>query len=322
MLATEVVDQYLDWLTHEVALCRNPAEQRSRQRTLEYYQHQLSKLKPILPADLLVEDLKAWHLDRSPDRRRRHFLQAAKRVYHWAWKSERIAVCPLRNLELPRARGRKRVLTADEFEGIIRASCSHMQQFIWCLFRTGARPIELRELLWPDVIFAKRILRVENYKGKRLREDDMPAREIPIDEEILELLRQRKSHQERFPNLYSGNHVFTGRDGQALTKDTIDRNFSRACKRAGIDQTGERAVPYTLRHSNASTLTVLGMGQKLLADVLGHADISTTQRYQHTNSADKVAAVDQAHAVGKLRGNDLLKVKLPTTSKNRQLTLF
>ena len=64
------------------------------------------------------------------------------------------------------------------------------------------------------------------------------------------------------------------------------------------------------------------MGQKLLADVLGHTNVKTTERYQHAKSADKVAAVDEAHQVGRARGNKMLQVDLPGRKKSVQRSLF
>ena len=106
MHAVQLVDDYLEWLGQEVALCQDPEERDSRAATLAYYECQLGKLRTVLPKDLPVEELKPYHLDKSPDRRKRHFLQATKRVFKWAFDTERITTYPLRGVKLPRQRGR------------------------------------------------------------------------------------------------------------------------------------------------------------------------------------------------------------------------
>lgn len=318
MLAVEVVEQYLKWLSTEVDRCNEPRRKRSRAKTLEYYRYQLGALVKVLPAGLEVAQVKAHHLDARSNSW--HFCQAAKRVFKWAADTERIEVCPLRSLKLPDLGERQRILTADEFERILRASHAYFQDFLWCQFRTGARPIELRELEWRHVDWNRRVLIVEHYKGKRRRKVKAPTRDIPIDEEVRDLLRTRQQYQERTCN--GTPYVFTGRHGQPLTSSSVVRNFAAACRRAGIDQSQERAVSYTLRHTAATSLTVDGMGQKLLAEILGHAKILTTERYQHLQSAHTVAALDTSRLAGRRAGNPLLKIERPGRKPNQQLSLF
>lgn len=326
--ATDVVDHFLDWMNREVELCKDARDKRSKTKTLNYYRCQLAKLMLLLPTTLRVEDLKAWHLDGSRDRSKRPFLQAAKRAFHWAWKTERISVCPLRTIALPAGGNRERTITADEFERLIRAAKPFFKSFVWCLLRTGARPIELRELIWRQVNFQSRVITLDRYKAKKKRKDKKPRREIPLDTDVHELLMLRRREQERCPWRHGVEgdiedaYVFSGRHGQPFTKDAVVWNFRQACKAAGIDQSGEHAVAYTLRHSCITTFTALGMQQKLLAETFGHADISTTQRYQHAPAADIVEAVDHVHEIAKRRGNRLFKVPSPMQKSSRQLVLF
>ena len=65
--------------------------------------------------------------------------------------------------------------------------------------------------------------------------------------------------------------------------------------KAGLNTEGERVVCYTLRHTGATNAMRAGIQTTLLAKIMGHAKVTTTQRYQHPTSLDMVEAVDAIH---------------------------
>ena len=72
--------------------------------------------------------------------------------------------------------------------------------------------------------------------------------------------------------------VFVSRNDNQMERSVVHRMIKRACKRAGID---ERASSHWLRHSHASHSLEAGCNLRLLQQSLGHASVTTTERYLH-----------------------------------------
>ena len=72
--------------------------------------------------------------------------------------------------------------------------------------------------------------------------------------------------------------VFVSRNDNKMERSVVHRMIKRACKRAGID---ERASAHWLRHSHASHSLEAGCNLRLLQQSLGHASVTTTERYLH-----------------------------------------
>ena len=73
-------------------------------------------------------------------------------------------------------------------------------------------------------------------------------------------------------------NVFIGNRGQALTRNTMWRYFVKRLKLAGIDR---RITPHMLRHSFATHLLEHGADLRVIQEMLGHAQINTTEIYTH-----------------------------------------
>jgi integrase/recombinase XerD len=73
-------------------------------------------------------------------------------------------------------------------------------------------------------------------------------------------------------------YVFISRNHNQMERSVVHRMIKRACKRAGID---ERASAHWLRHSHASHSLEAGCNLRLLQQSLGHASVTTTERYLH-----------------------------------------
>jgi integrase/recombinase XerD len=73
-------------------------------------------------------------------------------------------------------------------------------------------------------------------------------------------------------------YVFISCHHNQMERSVVHRMIKRACKRAGID---ERASAHWLRHSHASHSLEAGCNLRLLQQSLGHASVTTTERYLH-----------------------------------------
>ena len=82
-------------------------------------------------------------------------------------------------------------------------------------------------------------------------------------------------------------HVFVNQRGQGLTRQGLYKIVQRHAKSAGL---ADRMSPHTLRHTFATHLLAGGCDLRSLQEMLGHADIATTQIYTHL-SADRLRDV-------------------------------
>jgi integrase/recombinase XerD len=74
--------------------------------------------------------------------------------------------------------------------------------------------------------------------------------------------------------------LFLSRNGKKLNREWIWNIVKEAARTAGINK---NIHPHTLRHSFASHLLENGADLRIIQEMLGHADISTTQIYTHVN---------------------------------------
>ncbi|MBU1854723.1 MAG: tyrosine-type recombinase/integrase, partial [Nanoarchaeota archaeon] len=82
---------------------------------------------------------------------------------------------------------------------------------------------------------------------------------------------------------HSSEYLFPGRQG-ALSTRNIQQIVSLSAMKSGIRK---QVTPHTFRHSFATHLLENGTDIRLIQELLGHADLSTTQIYTHVSDAAK-----------------------------------
>jgi len=86
--------------------------------------------------------------------------------------------------------------------------------------------------------------------------------------------------------------LFVGSRGKRLDRSTAARIIKELCMLAGLP---ESVSPHALRHSFATHLLESGADLRCVQELLGHARLTTTQRYTHLNLAQMTRAYDAAH---------------------------
>jgi len=141
------------------------------------------------------------------------------------------------------------------------------------LYATGLRVSELAQLSVEDVHMDSGYLRCVG-KGSKVRVVPFGGRAKQC------LVHYLAESRPKFANERSGPQIFLTYRGRPFSRKGLWKLIARYAKRAGITKT---VSPHTLRHSFASHLLANGAPLRIIQEMLGHADIATTQIYTHVD---------------------------------------
>lgn len=144
------------------------------------------------------------------------------------------------------------------------------------LYGAGLRVSEVVRIKMLDIDFDRMLLRVFQGKGKKDRLTLLPK-------SLHEILRKQNQIKKSTDYLFTHDHG-VGR----LTERTVQKVVAEAAKRAGITKS---VHPHILRHSFATHLLESGTDIRYIQELLGHANLQTTQIYTHVASNNLGAIV-------------------------------
>lgn len=169
------------------------------------------------------------------------------------------------------------------------------------------KPLGKRDLAILELFYASglRLSEICNSRLENLDLDDHflrvtgkgnKTRLVPVGGRALDAL-QKYLTSER-PELVSkktSSHIFLSVRGGPLSPDRVRQIVKERAKNCGIDQ---NIYPHLLRHSFATHLLENGADLRVIQELLGHADISTTQIYTHVDQKRLKAVHKQFHPRG------------------------
>ncbi|MCB2184247.1 MAG: tyrosine recombinase XerC [Desulfobulbaceae bacterium] len=187
------------------------------------------------------------------------------------------------------------VFTLLDEPGMNDTFCLRDKAVLELLYSTGMRVAEIASLNIDRVDFAGGMVKVTG-KGNRQRLVPMgdPALDrindyLPERRELT-AARVKRGHE---PELKA---LFLNSRGGRLTTRSVERIVSYYAERAGI---ATRVTPHALRHSFATHLLEMGADLRAVQELLGHASLSTTQKYTHLNMDHLMNVYDGAHPKAK-----------------------
>lgn len=208
-------------------------------------------------------------------------LSALKQFFHYLLKEGLIQQNPLQLVQGPKQEKKlPKVLSMAQVEAILQAPDESTligvrdRAILEVFYACGLRVSELVELqlahLHLDLGFIQTL-------GKGDKE-----RIVPLGEEAIHWLDQYL--QDARPvfaakkTAKAANYIFLNERGRPFTRQGIWKNLNKYVQLAGINH---RVSPHMLRHSFATHLLENGADLRMVQELLGHADISTTQIYTH-----------------------------------------
>ncbi len=143
------------------------------------------------------------------------------------------------------------------------------------LYATGMRVTELVDLTLDRVNFDVGYVRVIG-KGRK-------ERIIPVGSTALDALRRYlRLQRPQLANDRSGSSIFLSRTGRAIDRSTVWRIVQKWAHTAGLKK---QISPHTLRHCFATHMLQGGADLRIVQELLGHADVATTQIYTHVDDS-------------------------------------
>ena len=276
------LESFVDYLSFERGLS---------DRTLSAYRRDLDRLLAFLvqkgrtdPGEVTSQDLRAYLIrlherGLAPSSIRRA-LSSFRGYFGFLLEEEVLQVDPSERLDSPRAgRPLPNVLSVADVQAILEAPDPNHSAFwrdkalLEVLYATGMRVSEAVDLRIVDLDLEEGLCTVF---GKGAKERLIPLG-APARRALDRYLREMR------PSLDEGRgegRVFLNLRGKPISRAAIWDLVKKNAARAGIEG---KVSPHTLRHSFATHLLEGGADLVAVQELLGHADISTTQIYTHVD---------------------------------------
>ena len=278
----QYIREYMTMLKVERTLAKN---------TLESYQRDLNQYHSFLKDDLKIKSIRnvtlghirtyVRHLsDKSMAANSVKRAISTIRTYHNFLLAEgRMKDNPAQLLEAPKIPQKlPNILTIEEIDTILNIIPNDKPMAIRDLaifemmYSCGLRVTELCDIKTTDILWDSDIIRV-NGKGNK-------QRFVPIGPIARDNLKNYLNHKR--PSLADKNHnvveLFLSQNGRKLTRMMIWILLKKWTDASNLQK---KVSPHTLRHSFATHLLEGGADLRSVQEMLGHADISTTQVYTH-----------------------------------------
>lgn len=256
--------------------------------TVEAYKHDLEWLLGYLeqegvdPLSVKLEDLEHFAAMLSDHgisvKSQARILSGVRSFYRYLVLDGYLDVDPTELLESPHLpQHLPEYLSTEEVDALensidLTSNEGHRNRaIIEVFFSCGLRVSELTNLKLSDLFLTQGFIRVNGKGGKQ--------RLVPISERAIHEL-ELWFDDRRQMNIKPGeeDYVFLNRRGHHLTRTMILIMVKRQAEAAGIKKT---ISPHTLRHSFATALLKGGADLRIIQELLGHADLGTTEIYTH-----------------------------------------
>ena len=294
---------YIDYLRIERQVAKNTIE--SYQRDIERYlkflqsavqlqsvQNSAAKSDKITQSDIeaFLETLHQLHLSSTSISRN---LSAVRSFHRFLLGEGVMDIDPTSNITVPKPWMKlPEVLDVQDVENLIGQPDLGTEKglrdraILEFMYATGVRVSELVELKRADIIWSDEFVRVLG-KGSKIRY-------IPVGQSALKWIKEYELNvRMRLAALnLSGDRVFLNRFGKRLSRQSVWKIIKEYAALAGIQKF---VSPHSLRHSFATHLLEGGADLRAVQEMLGHADIITTQIYTHLDRSMLKEVINTFH---------------------------
>lgn len=213
-------------------------------------------------------------------------LSACRSFYGWLLRHGRVGANPVAGVRGPKApRALPRVLDPDEAKALVEADVDaplglRDRALLELFYSSGLRLSELCGLRWSQVDLDDALVSVHG-KGRR-------ERIVPIGSHARAALADWRAST----GAKADDPVFAGRGGGFITPRAVQLRVKQLASRQGLFK---HVHPHMLRHSFASHILESSGDLRGVQELLGHADLATTQIYTHLDYQHLAKVYDAAH---------------------------
>ncbi len=251
--------------------------------------------------DLVVKDVRAWVFYLNGKNKANSVarkISALRTFFRYLVRQGVLVADPTAAVSMPKLGKHIPVfLSVDEVFSLLEEPGTQDQfhrrdaALLELLYSTGMRVAEIVNLNLEQVDFGAGMVRVIG-KGKK-------ERLIPVGSQALDavtiylvdrgqLLAKRRQQGKKVAE----QALFLNNRGGRLTTRSVERMVQAYALRAGI---AAPVTPHALRHSFATHLLEMGADLRVVQELLGHASLSTTQKYTHLTVDHLMAVYDKSH---------------------------
>ena len=270
----EYYTKYLDYLQFERKLSKN---------TLLSYQDNLNRFDAFIKGKN-INDVKRQDIEKylefneaMAEKSRAHYLTVIRNFYQFLIYEELVKENPCETVRMPKITKKlPSYLTEEEIIKLLSFPLNtpldyRNKAMLELLYATGIRVSELINLKISNINLEDDFIRVIG-KGSKERLSPISSvcekyLRLYINEYRNSLLKDKNSE-----------YLFINTFGNQITRQGFFKNLKRISREVGIKK---EISPHTLRHSYATHLLTNGADLRIIQELLGHSDISTTEIYTH-----------------------------------------
>lgn len=219
-------------------------------------------------------------------------VSTLRRFFQYLVQNDQLTVDPMAEIKAPKqGQYLPQVLTVDEVDALLDAPDTgnkygiRDRAILEVMYATGLRVSELVHLKLADLHLDMGLIQT---LGKGNKERIIPIGDVAIQwlDTYLEKSRPVLLKQRQSP------YVFLNAHGGGLSRQSIWQKIQQYVSLAGIRK---HVTPHTLRHSFATHILENGADLRIVQELLGHSDISTTQIYTHITRKRLTEVYKKAH---------------------------
>ncbi len=273
----DLYNKFYDYLTFEKKLSKN---------TVNSYKDNLNRFEDFIkPANVLkitekdIEKFLKFN-DNMAEKSRAHYLTVVRNFYKFLVLENLININPCEGIKNPKiSKKLPNYLNLEEVEKLLNIKLNTSYDYrnkamLELLYATGIRVSELVNMKLSNISLREDLIRI---MGKGSKERIVPISdyahkylEIYLNEYRPQLLKNKTSE-----------YVFINNLSQPISRIGFFKNLKAIAKEQGIKK---NISPHTLRHSFATHLLENDADLRVIQELLGHSDISTTEIYTHLSN--------------------------------------
>ena len=292
MKLEDAKDEYLEYVIVEQHLTQNTKD--SYEDELDKYiaylkENHISNIENVETGDITDYLIKLKHDGLDP-RSISHSITVIRNIHKYLLKIGRLKDDVSLNIERPKLRKSLPVtLTVSEVDKLLDIELNtpfdyRNKAMLELIYGTGLRISELLSLTLNDIDLTNCTIRCMG-KGRK-------ERILPINEYVIEYLEKYIYVRNKLEKTVKYKELFLNNHGKPISRQGFFKLLKKLLLEKGLNT---NISPHTLRHSFATHLLENGADLRLIQEMLGHSDISTTRIYTHISNQKVKTDYEEYH---------------------------